>query len=384
MAREWRCMIANTSDGTIVSDVALSSYPGFTRKLNDMGSFNVSCRVDAPENASVDFHTYASPKYCWIVAYDSYIAQAGPVWSYHFDDHTRVLSVQGSGIGGMFSRRVTRNSAGTTAIVDASQDLSYSNLSLRAIMGKLVSDNMAQTYGALPITTSNLTETGTNTRTYYGYDLKSLADNMRDLANVDQGPEFEFSPAFTSAQNAVTWSLNVGSPTLGDQASNGVWDYGGSLSTIDVDVNASVSPVSRVWVKGTGSERALLTGYYQDTTQAASGYPLLDYVDGSHTNASVQTTLDGWAKADQVAYSAPFETWKCGVRVDGLLSNDLSGAGVKVSPGLGDFQVGDAPLFYVDGHPWIPTGQYRRRIMGFSSNGPWMINLDLFQTLSFN
>lgn len=383
-AGEWRVMICKTLDGTIVSDLAISAPPGYTRKLNDMGSFSVSCRVDAPENASVDLHSYVSPMYSWVVCYQNYIVQSGPVWSYSFDDNSRVLTVSGSGIGGIFSRRVTRNAAGTTAIVDPSQDLGYTNLSLRAIMGGLIRDNMAQTYAGLPIVLGNLAETGTNSRTYYGYDLKNVADNLQDLANVDQGPEFDFAPQFVNSnQQAIQWVLNCGNPTLGDQASNGAWDYGGSLMTIDVDVNASVSPVSRVWVKGTGSERSLLTGFYQDLTQAAAGYPLLDYMDASHTSATVQSTLDGWAKSDQTAYSAPFEQWTASIRVDGGLSNSY-GNRPQVAPGLGDFALGDAPLFFVDGHPWIKSGQYRRRIQGFSSNGPWQVNLDLFQTLSFS
>lgn len=386
---EWRVLIAKTADGTIQADVEPSAYPGFSRVLNDVGSFSIATRVDAPENASIDFHSYVSAQYSWVVAYNGYIVQAGPVWSYAFDDATRTLTVNGAGIGSVFTRRITRNPSGvsltgTNAIVDPSQNSTYTNLSLRAIISNLVNDNMAQQFGALPITVSNLTESGTNTVTYNGYDLKNVTDNMTALSNQTNGPEWDFAPQFvTSNQAQIQWVLNVGNPTLGNQVSSGVWDYGGSLTTIDLDVNASASPVSRVWTKGSGSGISMLSGYAQNLTQASNGYPLLDYVDSNHSSSTVQSDLNGWASADLSAYAAPFETWTCAVRIDGALT-DFFGNGAKVAPGLGDFALGDAPTFFVDGHPWIKTGAYRRRIMGFSSNDPWTVALQLYQTLSFN
>ncbi|QYN19016.1 hypothetical protein [Amycolatopsis sp. DSM 110486] len=37
---------------------------------------------------------------------------------------------------------------------------------------------------------------------------------------------------------------------------------------------------------------------------------------------------------------------------------------MQLSLKLSGWALGDAPVFGVSGHPWIPDGQYRRRILG--------------------
>ncbi len=218
-------------------------------------------------------------------------------------------------------------------------------------------------------------EAGTNTRSYYGYDLARVWDRLDDLAKVIDGPELDFWPYLVPGENKLRWQMLIGSPLLGDQQSAAVWDYGGALSTIDVDVNGSVSPCTRVWVKGSGSERGLMTGFAEDTTLVGLGFPPTDYVDGDHTSVVEQSTLESYADADLAQFSSPTETWKCSVRIDGA-----TGTGIEVSPALGNWSLGDAPTFGVSGHPWLADGQYRRRVLSFSNQDEASVQLDLQPT----
>lgn len=371
---DWRVFIAETLTGQIMADVTPSAEPTFTRKINDKGALGVRVYVGTDPNARVDFHTYTRPgKYSWALAYGSYIVQAGPVWTYKYTEQSRELEVTCGGLYSLFSRRVTRNPTGHTAIVDPSEDLTYNNLSLRGIMRQLVADNLAQVYYGIPSLILPATETGTATRTYYGYELKSIADNMNDLSGVINGPEFDFAPQFSADGSKIEWRLDIGDPLLGDQESAAVWDYGteqAPVDTIDVDVDGSAAPCSRVWVKGTGNERALLTGFAEDLTWQQEGYPATDYVDGDHTSASVQQTLEDYADADLAEFSTPTEKWSCTVRITG-------GAAVEYAPALGNWSLGDAPTFFVANHPWLPGGPYRRRVLGFSNAGPATVDLEL-------
>lgn len=373
----WRVLIAQTTTGTILADITPRDQPSFSRKLTDKGSWTVNVIPEDPANSSVDFHAYTDAgKYSWIVLCDDYICQAGPVWTYQYDENTRNLSVSGTGIQGIFDRRVLRNPTGTlTNIVHVNNDLTLSSLSLRGIARGIINANLTQTGYGLPIDLP-ASEAGTNTRRYFGYDLATVWDRLDELSKVISGPELDFRPYLVSAGNAIRWELLIGSPKLGNLTSSDVWDYGSALGQIDVDVNGSASPCMRAWAKGSGTERTMLAGYAADDTLIGFGYPPTDFVDTEHTSVVVKATLDGHASADLAKLSGPTETWKCTVRVDGVTVN-----GVSVSPKLGAWSLGDAPLFGVSGHPWISNGQYRRRIIGFSDDTESTVSLQLESTL---
>ncbi|WP_134664018.1 hypothetical protein [Amycolatopsis sp. CFH S0078] len=372
---DWRVMVAETVTGNLLADVTPRDLPSFSRKLTDKGQWTVNVVPDDPSNAGLDFQSLTDAgRFSWLIMYGTVVVQAGPTFTHTYDENTRTLSVSGTGVQGLFDRRVLRNSTGHTAIVNTSEDLTISNKSLRGIAREIVAANLAQTGFGLPIDLP-APETGTNTRTYYGYDLAKVWERLDDLSKVINGPELDFWPYLVPGQNKLRWQMLIGSPLLGDQQSAAVWDYGGALSAIDVDVNGSASPCTRVWVKGSGTERGLLTGFAEDTTLVGLGFPPADFVDGDHTSVIDQQTLEDYADADLAAFSAPTETWKCSVRIDGE-----TGTGIAVSPALGTWSLGDAPVFGVSGHPWIPDGQYRRRILAFSSKDEASVDLDLQPT----
>lgn len=366
---QWRALVAETVTGNMVSDVVMSAQPQFSRALCDKGSWSVDLNIDGKANRGVDFHEYSKPaRYSWIIAHDDTPVQAGPVWTYGFKEKTRTLTVAGSGLGGIFGRRVVRNPAGSPALITSpANDVTYNTLSLRGILRQLIADNVTQTGYALPLDLP-ASEAGTNTRTYLGVEMAKVWDRVTELSQVINGPEFDVVPVLTNNGANVRWQVVIGAALLGNQASTSVWDYGAALSEIDVDVNGATSPVTRVWVKGAGKGgagtiNATAFGYTENTSLIGAGYPGLDYVDTTHTSDANAASLNGYAAAAARDFASATEAWTCTVRIDGLTSQ-----GVSVSPGLGDWTIGDAPLFGVSDHPWIANGLYRKRILGFSQS----------------
>lgn len=374
MADDWRVMVAETVTGTIMADINPRDLPTFTRKINDKGSWTINVVPD--DNADVDLQSYVTAgRYSWVIMYGSTVVQAGPTFTYTYTESTRTLSVSGAGIQGLLDRRVLRNPAGTIAIVDPSQDLTMTG-SLRDIARQIVAADLTQTGYGLPIDLP-AAEAGTNTRTYFGYDLATVWGRLDELSKVDQGPELDFAPYLVSGANQIRWQLHTGGPLLGDQASAAVWDYGGALYSIDVDSNGSASPCTRAWVKGSGSERALLTGFAENDALISEGFPPTDYVDGNHTSVIDQDTLESYADADLTQLAAAVDTYKCIVRIDG------TGAGGRIiSPTLGTWSLGDQATFGVSGHPWVPDGQYRRRITGYANDTYATVSLELQPAVS--
>lgn len=383
---EWRVLIAETRTGTIVADVTPADLPTFSRGICEVGSWGVNAHLDDPANRTVDFYTYAtSSRYSWVICYGSYAVQAGPVTTYSIDDGARTLSVGGAGIGDLFKKRVLRNPLGHTAIVDPSEDIHYDGEfkweMVRRLMLYGIADGVDVVPGSvsyLPITYpagwSNQGSGNASRGSYYGYDLAMIWDRMVELAQQAEGPEFEFAPVLSGDGSKLSWDFRIGTPLLGDQLTPAIWDYGGALSFINIDGDASTSTVTRTWVKGEGSDRALRTGYEEDATLYTGGYPRIDYVDTEHTSETLQSNLEDYADHILDSFRWAVETWSADVRIDGLGS---SYGGFQLSPPLGQWSLGDAPQFGIQGHLWIPDGNYRRRILGFANGTENTVKLTL-------
>ncbi len=368
----WRVLVAETLSGRIMADVVPAEVPSFQRAVNDAGEWSVDVLIGERANSAVDFHVYTeSGKYSWIIAYGEHIVQAGPVWTYSFADETGMLSVSGSNLVSIFDKRVLRNPNGHSYIAHPSEDLHYTGMSLRGILTAMVRDNMAQPGHGLPLDLPDV-EAGNAERHYYGYDLATVGERIGQLSEVQNGPEYDARPYFVPGENRVRWHLDIGSPLLGDPKTVATWDYGGALGRIDIDVDGSQAPTARVWVKGDGSERELRTGFASDDRElAGQGYPPLDYVDSEHTSVTEQPTLESYADRYLADYRYPSEEWTVSVRIDGAAG---------LAPALPMWALGDAPVFFVDNHPWLPDGGYRRRILGYSDDGAEHVALTLDET----
>lgn len=359
---DWRVFVAETLTGQIMADVVPTEPPAFERALNGAGSWSVNVLIGDRANSSVDFHTYTRfGRYSWVIAHDTHIVQAGPITTYSFADESGVLSASGANLLALFDRRVLRNPNGHSYIAHPSEDVHYTGLSLRGIAAAMLRDNMTQPGYALPLDVPDL-EAGQAERRYYGYELATVGERLKQISEVRGGPEYDCEPHFVSDANRVAWRLQLGRPRLGDADTVATWDYGSALGRVDVDVDGSQSPTARVWSKGDGSERELRTGFASDDRDhATQGYPPLDYVDSEHASVTDQATLEDYADKYLTQFAYASETWSCSVRIDGAAGR---------APQLGMWSLGDAPTFFVDGHPWLPDGGYRRRITGYSDDGP--------------
>jgi len=376
----WRTLIAETITGVIVADVSPRDLPSFSRKVTDKGSWTINVLPDDRDNAALDLHTYTSAgKYSWLVLHDEQVMQGGPVATYQYDEHTRNLSVSGTGIQGLLDRRVLRKFDGPPHnIVHVNNDLSLQGQTLGDIALQIVANSVAGDGYALPIEIPTPVTSVGHVRNYLGYDLATVWDRLTDLAKNDAGPEMDFAPSLDDTGTSVSWAMRVArnsSGQLGYPYAPAVWDYGGALGAIDVDVNGAASPCTTVWARGSGAERALIVGYATDPTLTGLGFPAADFVDADHTTAVELSTLNNYATADLAKFAAPTETWKCGIRIE---STEQSWYPNAVIGGIG---LGDAVLFGVSRHPWIPDGLYRRRIVGFSSDTDATITLEVESTL---
>ncbi len=380
----WRCLIAEATTGLVVDDLRPLGEPGWDTEINNKGSWSVDLVLgEAPNFTSSVLSYVTSGRYVWVIVHDNTPLQGGLPTGAQFEQATRTFSVSGSGIGSVFENRVVRTPNATPAtIVNSANNYTLTGITQRRVIRELFSRSVADTAsgGGLPFDlTDAAAETGSVTRTYSGWELTSVWGRAQDESDMDDGPEFIIRPYFfySSNQLYVGWKLAIGTPLLGDQNLNAVWELGSAFGQIDVDYNMAIPIPHRAWAKGSGDSASAIVGHAENTAALQAAHiPYADYVDTSHSDVGVKATLDIYAAAELARNSVALESWTASVRVDGKNT-----AGVQISPALGSWVEGDAPLLRVTGHPVIPDNSYRRRITGMSNGRePGTVNLKIKPT----
>jgi hypothetical protein len=365
-APTWRLFVAETVTGKIIRDVPFVGYPQWSYGLNMTGALSANVPIGAIDKAALrallDYWRLS-----WGLSWGDYIWQCGPVVTYRYTDveGPPVVNVGSAGIWALLNtKRIVANPAWAgTNIADDDADSSFTTMSLHTIAKRLVQNDMTRN-GSLPIVLPS-DIAGTQERTYPGYDLAYVGERLAQLTQVIDGPEVEFRPEYTnSSRTAIQWRMRIGNPRLGNLGLPHAFDYGQALTDVDEDGDGSQQQFE-TWARGNGMERTLLTGHYADTSLVSVGWPKLEAVDGNHTSATEQVTLDGWARADVETYKRGITKWAGEVRIDGTDGRDKDTG----SPSLDTVSAGDSAFFQLRDHRWIPDGVYGQRIISVASGG---------------
>ncbi len=351
--------------GRIVQrDLPVIGIPQFNRQINQEGSWGAQLLVgDVSVPPAMSLRQIFAP---WrfgaaVVWDDSFIVQFGPISSYQFDDTSNVVQISGGGIWTLLNRRTLINPAyalnPTTSTsllsMDASGDLNYGPLSLHTIAKRLVQD-MASRGAAYSLPMDFPADiAGSAVRSYPIYDLVSVGQRLKELTQVENGPDVDFQAYFDPAQDGyIRYQMLIGNPIL-DPADNELfWDYGSGLRSVSIDGDGSAM-VSGDFVRGNGTERASLVAYNRRTTLTDAGWPATELVD-NRSSVIDGATLQGYANGNLDLFDTPVELWAAVVRAD-------------VLPVLGSYQPGTFAFFNMIDHAWIPDGAYHQRILGFQN-----------------
>lgn len=200
-------------------------------------------------------------------------------------------------------------------------------------------------------------EPGTRTQTYTFASLKSVGSALSDLTKQEDGPDFAFL-AYRSGIG-LRYRMMHGSeaqPRLGSHA--GTWSIGGLTPVTNLEVSDAVAAGSSVgWMTGGKQSGDIIMSRVLSPSRIADGYPPLSIVDTSHTDVSVQATLDSYNRANVADAGKPIRDLTFSVRAD-------------ASPALGAYRPGDTvDLDIPAGHLWLPPGQtITIRIMSMSGD----------------
>ena len=258
---------------------------------------------------------------------------------------------------------VREGTFGTGAGSTSTDVISYAGMSLRGILASLGElCTKAKPGGMLPIDWRHAGETGSHERTYSAYDVANLSWKKlaTDIANVANGPDFQFRPYWADSQH-VRLGFEAGSDSEPYLAQSGVIPtltcFAGCGTIEDLSV-ACLGPAMRVYGTGSGSDEATLCHLSQDLALCtqADPWPLVESTASSSDWDSADL-VRSHAGAALAAGRTPL------VQLTGKVSlSDEGGITLgQVWPGqLVDVDVRD--------HPYLPEGTYRMRLMGMAGD----------------
>lgn len=327
-----------------------------------------------------EFLAALDPARCFLaVLEDDAVLEAGPIWSWAYADGSNVLTVGAQGLRSLFDHRLVMGLlADWPGANPAAWTATYSGMSLGTIAKRLVSLAMSHTGGNLPIVLPD-DETGSHTRTYYGYNLGRLGDYLDALMGVINGPDIALQPRLTADRMGIEWVLRTGTeadPLLHQHAGDWTWDSSvprGGVGGISVTRDATAL-AERAWVSGSGTELSLLLRSATDEGLLDRGFPLMETTDARGT-VEVAATADSWAAANLRGASRPTQAWTFEVA-----ARPQTDSGGPAGPQLGDYRPGDIARVWVPAtHPLLrlllPQGFHRARLIRIDGGMGPMVKL---------
>lgn len=356
----WRAFICDTQTGTVKNRVRLASCT-WGRALNAGASGSAVLPLSDPVNASLDLDDLLDPVRNTIVLdWDGVVVYAGLITDTTDDLSSLSTTINHSDLWWLFGRRLAIDYT-AAHVEDSSQ--TYTALDLGTVAKRRV--QLATTGDtdrnlALPITFPN-DASGSITRTFHGYDLAILADELTDIVN--EGPDIDFEARWVSG--ALNWLMRVGRSPSQDLNDGGPWEWSAAGSQPNIfgvtRTRDGKNLANEAYVVGEGSEVDMLVRSEPDFT---SPYPAMQHMDSGKTiHVSEIDKASDLALADIAAFKRPTVQWAGTVMADGSPVG-----GQRTAPTVAALSLGDTTKIRTQGHPVIADGWNTHRLIGFTGD----------------
>lgn len=313
---QYSYLIADTRTNTILAEVMLDGV-SFNKPLNAAGSFNATWTL-GPATSTMDPYDLTTPcRRCIYAVRDDRPIWGGLIWTRAYNSATRQVQIGAAEFWTYFDHRkvLPRLPGRLDLYTVAGQVVRYERVDQNEIVRSLVRDAQAHVGGDLGIEFDDSLSYHLRDRTYQGYDLTDVGEALRNLANIQDGPDivFDVAPSLdgTAAPRRV---LRVGTPYLGQRGSSHVWELGGNVIRYEWPTDGS-SMASRTFATGEGVDHGTPIAVYEDEARYEMGFPLLEY-EANYSGAEREDTLNAHAYADYQARRMPVALPRIEVRGD--------------------------------------------------------------------
>lgn len=390
-----RYIIGDLRTGRRLLDVPVMAGP-WDNRLDTPETVSVTVDMNDPDVRALSLENTATPTKSFLgVIEGDRIMGCGPIWTHSYDRDAGTLQLGAKGLGSVFDHRsiipliaaslpvdqwtVPDPTDSTKTMTNPLLQSAYTGLWLGSIAKRLVQQALTWTGGNLPIVLP-AEEASSNTdheRTYDGVEFKPVGEALAQLTQVDGGPEWRFTPRFTTDGLGVEWVMEVGTAAqpLLFSTTHPQWDVTANQSPVSaykVDLDGSTM-ASLAWATGGRSADKVLVARSYDPTLVDAGYTLLELVDSTHTTVEKQSTLDAYVRSVAGQGKKPTSTVSFDVKAYPTEEDGETPAG----PQLGSYSVGDfCDLMFAEfdpdrgiGDPYqTAAGSFTHRILGLSGD----------------
>lgn len=282
----------------------------YSKKLGGTGQLSATLVLGDPRVQILDPSDLTTPA-CRViyVLRDDIPVWGGLVWTRRYDATAQQITLGCSDFWSYFDHRkvlplLPEDAYRDPTYVAQRADVGWSDIDQNQLARNLVT--LAQTHPGGNIGIDVLRDASVSgiprSRTYFGYQNVNVGDALRKLAEIDEGPDMMFDVGPVDINGRPTRLLRLGTPSLGQQGSAHVWEYGGNLLSYTWPSDGT-RMATRTFAIGDGTERGMLIAVAEDRSRYQE-WPLLESERG-YTSVADPTQLQAHAKSDQRAGRLP-------------------------------------------------------------------------------
>lgn len=290
----------------------------YSYALSSVGQLSVSIPVNA-ETAAFDLRTNTAPGKMTIYVFrDDVLVWGGIIWKRNYDSSSRSLQIIAKTFESYFAHRLQM----TTKY--------WSNEDQFSIFRWLVQSN-----GSLidfDISVSNKISSVKRERTMFGYEFKTTATELDDLASLINGFDWNVEVYVNPETLKIERHLNFWEPERGLSRDNTnlTFEYPGAIKNYTLNEDAE-SSANSVWAIGAGEGTEMLSAIANDYSQLSAGWPKIEKTR-SFKSVLRPSTLQAHANATIERILTPVTVFEVVLRAD-------------VEPTFGSYSVGDWARF---------------------------------------
>jgi hypothetical protein len=373
----FRAVLVDAKSGrSVIGDVPRLA-PSWGIRLNAPGTLSLSLKPKAVETARMDLRNATTPNFRALgIAFDGQLLEAGPILTRDYDSSTGTMTINAAGLWSIFQRRKALIPAALTAGYAVTKSVlkigptSYGSIARELVRASIQDNPYNPAYGALNIVLPAV-EAGTRVKTYNGYDLIWIGEALKNLTELEGGPDIRFRPRFMETDpTRIEWVLEHGTGTQPLLTQAG--------AAIRLDGTAKDSPVvgfssnedatevaNRAWRPGAGQEKDKKLGSGTLYGLLNAGMPWME-IEASTSESADLAALNAQARYDVREHQGPLNTFTATIRTD------------HPSARLGTYWPGDyADVVIPADHPTLNPGKQRVRIMAIDGDDSHKVRLTL-------
>lgn len=301
MAQGYRVLFSDLLTGVINAEIPVTQV-ALTRQLNSAGTSTFNVLISDPASAVYNIVNSTQPgrTQVWIDR-NGVLVFGGIIWSREYNSDSQHLSITAQEFESYFAHRYI-----TTTQV-------FNNVDVFTIVQTLVNQAQAVTGGNIGVVVPTNLSGVTASKTYYSYELRSVAAAITDLAKANNSFDWAITYAYDGGGTPVK-TLSLGSPRLGTAYSSSnlsapVLEFpSGNIISYTYPEDATLIG-DTVYAIGAGSNEGKLIATATSTTQLTAGWPLLE-TTSNYTDIADSTLLGNLASGQLKAVLNPVVTMK--------------------------------------------------------------------------